>query len=97
MASSCRSPAMASAAVAAAPRTITVCIVSDTHGHHRRLGRLPDADVLAHCGDFTSFGRKDKVRVCCGAHDCAVKPAAPEAELDLSVTCCWCGGTHVVP
>ena len=29
---------------------------SDTHGLHRRLARLPDADVIVHSGDFTMNG-----------------------------------------
>ena len=30
--------------------------LSDTHGLHRQLGALPDADVLVHSGDFTMGG-----------------------------------------
>lgn len=30
--------------------------LSDTHGFHRRLRNLPDADVLVHSGDFTMTG-----------------------------------------
>ena len=30
--------------------------LSDTHGVHRRLGELPEADVLVHSGDFTMGG-----------------------------------------
>lgn len=30
--------------------------ISDTHGSHRRLTDLPDADVLVHSGDFTMTG-----------------------------------------
>ena len=30
--------------------------ISDTHGCHRRMGELPDADVLVHSGDFTMNG-----------------------------------------
>lgn len=30
--------------------------ISDTHGFHRRLQDLPDADVLVHSGDFTMNG-----------------------------------------
>ena len=32
--------------------------ISDTHGSHRRMGELPDADVLVHSGDFTMTGTK---------------------------------------
>ena len=31
-----------------------ICIISDTHNKHKRLARLPDADMIIHCGDFTS-------------------------------------------
>ena len=30
--------------------------LSDTHGAHRRMGKLPEADVLVHSGDFTMTG-----------------------------------------
>lgn len=30
--------------------------MSDTHGLHGRLGRLPDGDLLIHCGDATNDG-----------------------------------------
>jgi len=30
--------------------------ISDTHGAHRRLMALPEADVLVHSGDFTMNG-----------------------------------------
>ena len=30
--------------------------LSDTHGAHHRLRRLPDADVVVHSGDFTMTG-----------------------------------------
>nr|MBD5376315.1 serine/threonine protein phosphatase [Bacteroides sp.] len=30
--------------------------LSDTHGCHRRLGDLPEADVVVHSGDFTMNG-----------------------------------------
>lgn len=34
--------------------------ISDTHGRHGRLTRLPDADILVHSGDFTSAGSEDE-------------------------------------
>lgn len=34
--------------------------ISDTHGCHRRLGNLPDADVLVHSGDFTMNGAESE-------------------------------------
>ena len=30
--------------------------ISDTHGAHRRMGELPEADVLVHSGDFSMTG-----------------------------------------
>ena len=30
--------------------------LSDTHGVHRRLRDLPEADILVHSGDFTISG-----------------------------------------
>ena len=30
--------------------------LSDTHGVHRRLRDLPEADILVHSGDFTMSG-----------------------------------------
>jgi Icc-related predicted phosphoesterase len=39
-----------------------ICIISDTHNKHKRLGRLPDADVIIHCGDFTSMGYEHEIR-----------------------------------
>lgn len=30
--------------------------LSDTHGYHRRLRDLPEADVVVHSGDFTMTG-----------------------------------------
>lgn len=32
-----------------------ICFISDTHGAHLGL-QLPDADILVHCGDFSSHG-----------------------------------------
>ena len=39
-----------------------ICIISDTHGKHKRFGRLPDADMIIHCGDMSSVGREHEVR-----------------------------------
>lgn len=39
-----------------------VCI-SDTHSNHRRLGTLPEGDVLLHAGDFTNKGTIAEVRL----------------------------------
>jgi len=38
-----------------------LCIISDTHNKHKRLGNLPEADVIIHCGDFTSMGRNHEI------------------------------------
>ena len=35
-------------------RYLGILHVSDTHGAHRRLGELSEADVLVHSGDFTT-------------------------------------------
>ncbi len=35
---------------------MTILHISDTHGKHRRLGTLPEADVIVHTGDFTNAG-----------------------------------------
>ncbi len=32
-----------------------IAVISDTHGQHMGLA-LPDADILVHCGDFSSHG-----------------------------------------
>lgn len=39
-----------------------LCIISDTHNKHKRLGKLPEADVIIHCGDFTSMGHSHEIR-----------------------------------
>lgn len=35
--------------------------ISDTHGAHRSLGNLPEADILVHSGDFTMAGSEAEV------------------------------------
>lgn len=35
--------------------------ISDTHNMHQRLEGLPAADVIVHCGDFTTDGTEDEV------------------------------------
>ena len=35
---------------------MTILHLSDTHGVHRELGLLPEADVIVHTGDFTWAG-----------------------------------------
>lgn len=34
--------------------------ISDTHGMHRQLTGLPDADVIVHSGDFTLAGTENE-------------------------------------
>jgi len=41
--------------------SIKICIISDTHNKHKRLGSLPEADVLIHCGDMTSVGHEHEI------------------------------------
>ena len=41
---------------------LRVVLISDTHGHHRKLGELPPGDVLIHAGDFTHCGRESDAR-----------------------------------
>lgn len=43
-------------------KKISIIIISDTHNKHKQLGILPDADVIIHCGDFTSIGREHEIR-----------------------------------
>lgn len=40
---------------------ISILHLSDTHGLHRQLPQLPDADVIVHSGDFTMAGTKQEV------------------------------------
>jgi Icc-related predicted phosphoesterase len=37
-------------------------IISDTHGKHKAINKLPPADVIIHCGDFTTVGKEHEVR-----------------------------------
>lgn len=34
--------------------------LSDTHGQHRRLGELPDANIVVHSGDFCMVGAEQE-------------------------------------
>lgn len=38
-----------------------LCIISDTHNKHKRLSKLPYADVIIHCGDMTSMGHSHEI------------------------------------
>ncbi len=37
-------------------------LMSDTHGYHNSISRVPDGDILLHSGDFTTYGAMDEVR-----------------------------------
>jgi Icc-related predicted phosphoesterase len=37
-----------------------ICIISDTHNLHKFL-KLPEADCIIHCGDFTSLGKPTEI------------------------------------
>ena len=39
---------------------LSILHLSDTHSQHRRLNRLPDADILIHSGDFTMNGSEQE-------------------------------------
>ena len=39
-----------------------ICIISDTHGKHKHLARLPEGDVIIHCGDMTTMGHGHEIR-----------------------------------
>ena len=39
----------------------TILHLSDTHGQHRKLKTLPDADVLVHSGDFAMAGTEKEI------------------------------------
>lgn len=40
---------------------ISILHLSDIHGQHRRLSKLPDADVIIYSGDFTMAGTEQEV------------------------------------
>ena len=41
---------------------IRIICISDTHDRHRKLDfKIPDGEVLIHCGDFTSTGKKESI------------------------------------
>lgn len=39
---------------------MTILHLSDTHGYHRRLKDLPNADVIVHSGDFCMAGTENE-------------------------------------
>jgi len=40
---------------------MSIVVISDTHGDHRKLDMPPTADLLIHAGDFTLYGKKEQV------------------------------------
>eukprot|EP01084_Bolivina_argentea_P223777 378562_1 len=44
---------------------IKIVTISDTHGDHREIEdhyKLPNADILIHCGDFSNNGRLKSIK-----------------------------------
>lgn len=39
-----------------------ICIISDTHNKHKQIEKLPDADCIIHCGDFSSKGYAHEIK-----------------------------------
>ncbi len=73
----------------------TILHISDTHGQHRLLTNLPEADVIVHSGDFTFGGSVDEALDFCdwfehlpykyriyiaGNHDACMCRLLPEEE-----------------
>ena len=42
-------------------KPIRIVAISDTHGQHRDIKDLPEADAIIHAGDISSVGRKNEV------------------------------------
>jgi len=40
---------------------VKVLCLSDTHGLHRRICNIPDADILIHAGDISKYGEESQV------------------------------------
>ena len=40
---------------------MNILLLSDTHGSHRDLGSLPEADVIVHSGDIAMNGSSSEV------------------------------------
>ena len=36
-------------------KKVRIIVLSDTHRMHRELGKLPDGDILVHCGDWSNW------------------------------------------
>jgi len=41
---------------------VSICIISDTHNKHKQL-ILPPADIIIHCGDFSSMGYEHEIKI----------------------------------
>lgn len=39
-----------------------IVFISDTHGQHRKLKNLPEADMIIHGGDLSKMGRDHEVQ-----------------------------------
>ena len=44
-------------------KNISILFISDTHGKHRELVNLPDADIIVHAGDISSRGSEHQIRL----------------------------------
>jgi Icc-related predicted phosphoesterase len=40
---------------------MTITVISDTHGLHRRIRNIPSADMLVHAGDVSNYGEEHQV------------------------------------
>lgn len=77
--------------------------ISDTHGAHRRLGKLPAADVVVHSGDFTMAGseaeaidflnwfcdlpHRHKIFICGNHDECLYKASIDGLERNVHYLC----------
>ena len=52
--------------------------ISDTHGCHRRLHDLPQADIVVHSGDFTMNGSEQV-----GFHELVMRPSLSAKDIHL--------------
>lgn len=82
---------------------MTILHLSDTHGCHRRLRDLPEADVVVHSGDFTMNGSESeaidfmnwfcdlpyrhKVFICGNHDDCLYGAAIDGLDANVNFLC----------
>ena len=82
---------------------MTILHLSDTHGCHRRLRDLPEADVVVHSGDFTMNGSESeaidfmnwfcdlpyrhKVFICGNHDDCLYGAAIDGLDANVNYLC----------